>query len=137
MLENQVWVEVKPEDRCTGLGETFFNPATVEAYVHEVIAPYLIGKNALQIDRHARNLNGYLGFSTTGAERRGNSAVDIALWDIFGQSCGQPIWQLLGGLSRERIRIYNTCAGPLYGNRRMAHFAETDLGGKTRVPDDL
>jgi len=45
---------------------------------------------------------------------RGASALDIALWDIFGQAVGQPIYQLLGGASRERVRTYNTCAGYRY-----------------------
>ena len=46
------------------------------------------------------DLVGYLGFRSTGAEMRGNSAFDIALWDIFGKATGQPIAQLLGGFSR-------------------------------------
>ena len=46
-----------------------------------------------------------------GAEARGLSAVDIALWDLFGQSVGLPIYACLGGPVRDRIRIYNTCAG--------------------------
>src|SRR3546814_17082821 len=45
---------------------------------------------------------------------RGNSAFDIALWDIFGKATGQPIAQLLGGFSRREIRTYNTCAGTEY-----------------------
>ena len=34
------------------------------------------------------------------------SAVEIALWDILGQALGQPIWQLLGGKVRDRVRLY-------------------------------
>jgi L-alanine-DL-glutamate epimerase-like enolase superfamily enzyme len=45
---------------------------------------------------------------------RGASAVDIALWDIWGKATSQPVHQLLGGLSRPRIRTYNTCAGYRY-----------------------
>ena len=44
-----------------------------------------------------------------GAEMRAMSAVDLALWDIAGQAAGVPIYSLLGGPCRERIRIYNTC----------------------------
>ena len=45
---------------------------------------------------------------------RGLSAIDIALWDLFGQATGQPIYQLLGGQTRPKIRVYNTCAGYRY-----------------------
>jgi L-alanine-DL-glutamate epimerase-like enolase superfamily enzyme len=105
---------VHTDDGVVGLGETFFGASTVAAYVHESIAPYLLGKDPLQIDRHAKQLYGYVGFNSTGAEARGNSALDIALWDLFGKVTGQPVHQLLGGRSRDRLRIYNTCAGYRY-----------------------
>ncbi|MBN9008717.1 MAG: mandelate racemase/muconate lactonizing enzyme family protein, partial [Rhizobiales bacterium] len=102
------------DEGLVGLGETFMMPQTVEAYVHEVLAPKLLGRDALAIDRIARDVVGYLGFRSTGAEMRGNSALDIALWDLFGKATGQPIAQLLGGFSRRKIRTYNTCAGTSY-----------------------
>ena len=43
-----------------------------------------------------------------GAELRGLSAIDVPLWDIFGQATNMPIWQLLGGAARDRIKTYNT-----------------------------
>lgn len=111
---NLIWVRVHTDEGIVGLGETFFGAGSVEAYLHETVAPYLLGKDPFQIDRHARGLYGYLGYRSSGAEMRGNSAIDIALWDIFGKAVKQPIYQLLGGLSREQIRIYNTCAGYRY-----------------------
>jgi galactonate dehydratase len=111
---NVLWVRVRTDEGLVGLGETFFGASAVAAYIHETVAPYLLGQDPLQIDRHSRNLYGYVGFNSTGAEARGNSAIDIALWDLFGKATNQPIWQLLGGASRERIRVYNTCAGYRY-----------------------
>src|SRR5919199_3124477 len=111
---NLLFVEVHTDEGLTGLGETFFGAQAVEAYIHETVAPHLLGKPALQIDRYARELYGYLGFRSTGAETRGNSAIDIALWDLFGKATGQPLYQLLGGRTRETVRTYNTCAGYRY-----------------------
>ena len=111
---NLLWLRVHTDEGLSGLGETFFMAATVEAYVHEVIAPKMLGRNPLAIDRIARDLVPYVGFRSGGAEMRGNSAFDIALWDLFGKVTGQPIAQLLGGFSRDRIRTYNTCAGTTY-----------------------
>jgi L-alanine-DL-glutamate epimerase-like enolase superfamily enzyme len=62
----------------------------------------------------------YLGFASAGTEIRSASVIDMALWDIFGQAMGQPIYQVLGGACRDRIRAYNTCAGYNYNTRTVA-----------------
>jgi galactonate dehydratase len=111
---NLLWVLVHTDEGLTGLGETFFGAETVEAYLHEYVAPRVIGRDPLEIDKLAADLVGYVGFRSSGAEMRGNSAFDIALWDIFGKATGQPIAQLLGGFTRREIRTYNTCAGTEY-----------------------
>ena len=125
---NLLWLQIHTDQGLVGLGETFFGPRAVEAYIHETVAPLLLGKQALQMDRHARTLqNQYLGFSGSGVEMRAASAVDIALWDLFGQANGQPLYQCLGGLSHDRVRIYNTCAG--YRYIRTASGQKTDNWG--------
>jgi galactonate dehydratase len=111
---NLLWVELHTDEGPTGLGETFYGVDSAEAHIHSLAAGYLLGKDPLQIDRHSRSLVGYLGFGATGAEMRGNSAIDIALWDLYGQVTGLPIYQLLGGASRDKVRVYNTCAGYRY-----------------------
>jgi galactonate dehydratase len=122
---NLLWLHVHTDEGLVGLGETFFGPSAVAAYIHETAAPRLIGQDPLAIDRHSRMLLGnYLGFSGTGAEMRGASAVDIALWDIFGQATNQPIHQLLGGLSRPCIRTYNTCAGYRYVRQNRGQLTD-------------
>ena len=127
---NLLWLRVHSDEGIVGLGETFLMPRTVEAYLHEVVAPKVFGRDPLAIDRIAKDLVGYLGFRSTGAEMRGNSALDIALWDLFGKAIGQPLAQLLGGFSRESIRTYNTCAGPVY--MRKARGQQVANWGLTR-----
>src|ERR1700733_2099468 len=136
---NLIWLQVRTDEGVSGLGETFYLSKTVEAYVHEALAQKLLGRNPLEIDRISKDLTGYLGFRSTGVEMRGNSALDIALWDIFGKIAGQPLAQLLGGFSRTKIRTYNTCAGSSY-MRKATGQTTSNYGigaGERREYDDL
>lgn len=134
---NLLWLQVHTDEGLVGLGETFFGAQTVEAHVHEWIAPRVIGRDPLQIDRLAADLVGYLGFRSSGAETRGNSAFDIALWDLFGKATGQPIAQLLGGFTRPEIRTYNTCAGTEYIKQATGQTTANYGVGAGRDYDDL
>ncbi|WP_417674106.1 mandelate racemase/muconate lactonizing enzyme family protein [Roseibium sp.] len=111
---NLLWLLVHTDEGITGLGETFYGARTVEAHVHETLAPLMIGEDPLRIEYLSQRAEGYLGWRSSGAETRGNSAFDIALWDLAGKATGQPIAQLLGGFTRTAIRTYNTCAGTDY-----------------------
>ncbi len=115
---NLLWVRLHTDSGVVGLGETFFGARATEAYIHETAAPALIGRDPLQIERIHRDLTPYIGFIGTGAETRGRSAIDIALWDLWGRATEQPVYQLLGGLTHDRMRIYNTCAGYRYVRSR-------------------
>ena len=132
---NLCWVLVHSDDGVTGLGETFFGARAVEAYVHETAAPLLVGRDPLAIDAIARRLTGYVGFASSGVEMRGNSAIDIALWDLFGKVTGQPIAQLLGGFTRREIRTYNTCAGTAYMQEGGQSVANYGLGKRNQYAD--
>ncbi len=111
---NLVWLNVKTDAGPIGLGETFFSPVSVEAWLHETAAPLLIGEDPLRVEYLNRKLQTYVGFRGSGVEMRGLSAIDIALWDLWGQATNQPLCQLFGGRSRDNIRTYNTCAGYRY-----------------------
>ncbi len=134
---NILWVQVETDEGLIGLGETFFHAETVEAYLHEHVAPKVIGRDPLRIDLLAADLVGYLGFRSSGAEVRGNSAFDIALWDIFGKATGQPVAQLLGGFSRDAIRTYNTCAGIEYIKKATGQQSGNFGLGASAEYDDL
>ena len=135
---NLLWVRVHGEDGLYGLGETFMAAEAVAAYLHEIVAPRVLGDDALAIDRIAAKLYGYLGFRSSGVETRAASALDIALWDLWGKATGQPVVQLLGGRTRERIRTYNTCAGYRYiRDARLQKVENWGLGGNEGPYEDL
>lgn len=111
---NLVWVRLHTDQGLVGLGESNLAAGSIETYLHEYIAPRLLGRDPLQVEALGRSLQGYLGYRSSGVETRAISAVDIALWDLFGKTCGMPLYQVLGGASRPAIRTYNTCAGYRY-----------------------
>jgi L-alanine-DL-glutamate epimerase-like enolase superfamily enzyme len=117
-----VWVRVHTDAGPIGLGETSYHTEAVAGYIHQVAAPYLLGKDPTRIDLHHRTLTKSLmalvAYRGSGAEIRAIAALDIALWDILGQIAGLPIHTLLGGLSRDEIRVYNTCNGYRPGWKR-------------------
>jgi L-alanine-DL-glutamate epimerase-like enolase superfamily enzyme len=123
------WLRLHTDDGIIGTGETFWAPAPVAAYVHGNAAAYLVGKDPRDIELHDRRLGSvYVGARDSGAEMRGNSAINLALWDIYGQALGEPVWRLLGGRTHESVPVYNTCAG--YGHiratKRNALFERTE-----------
>ncbi len=97
-----------------------------------------LGQDPSRIDHIARKLYGYLGFRGSGVETRGNSAIDIALWDLWGKRTAQPVYQLLGGLTREQVRVYNTCAGYRYVRHRPVQTTDNwGLDGEEGPYEDL
>ena len=135
---NLIWIRLRTDEGLVGLGETFMGAAAVEAYIHESAAPKLIGRDPIQIEAINKSLINYLGWRGTGVETRGNSAIDIALWDLFGKAIGRPVCEALGGKSRDRIRVYNTCAGYKYiRDERSRAVANWGVGNKQGPYEDL
>jgi galactonate dehydratase len=119
---NLVWVLIHTDDGLIGLGETFRNPEATIAYVHETCAPFLLGEDPTHREKLTHSIssrigNHFNGFPSRSVEVRGNSAVDMALWDLCGKAVGWPLYRLLGGPFRTECRIYNTCAGGNYNNQ--------------------
>ena len=121
---NLCFVRLHTDGGLVGLGETFFGAHEVAAYLHETAAPRLLGKDPSALDGLRVALPQYVGTRGTGVEARGNSAVDIALWDLAGKAVGRPVVQLLGGATREAIRVYNTCAGYRYVRANRAQMLQ-------------
>jgi galactonate dehydratase len=111
-LPNNLWVRIHTDKGLVGLGETYYLPRAVAAIIHDIYAPLLIGRDARDIENHWSNMAALANFcGSNGAEMRAISAIDVALWDLAGQNTGEPIYTMLGGRSRDRIKIYNTCVG--------------------------
>jgi galactonate dehydratase len=105
--ENFVFVKLYTNQGITGLGEgTLASKCRTVAAAIEEHKRYLVGKDPTEIERHWQGM-------FRGPRYRGGpvlmsalSAVEIALWDILGKATGQPIYQLLGGKARDRVRLY-------------------------------
>lgn len=135
---NLLWVILEDEAGNRGLGETFFGAEAVESYLHESAAPRLVGRDLSGPEELRGLLKPHVGHQAPGAEVRGNSALDIAAWDLWGRRVGEPLWRLLGGRCRERIRAYNTCAGYRYVRRATGQqSANWGLGAAEGPYEDL
>jgi galactonate dehydratase len=107
------FVRLTTDSGLVGIGQSacWAYPAAVHG-VLESFRPYLVGQDPLRIEHHWQHLyrmGPFRGSVLSGAV----SAVDIALWDIKGQHYGAPIWDLLGGKCRERIRLHLLLLGDL------------------------
>lgn len=105
-----LWVRIHTDEGVIGLGETFPSGEAERAVVERHLAHLLLGKDPRDIERLWQDMFfaiNYAGWG--GAEMRAISAIDIALWDLAGKAAGQPVWRMLGGRCREKIRTYNTC----------------------------
>lgn len=109
-------VRIHTDAGVLGHGETYYAPHAVAALIHDWMASRLLNSDALAIENHWRFFyERFANFGGMGAELRAISAIDLALWDILGQVCKQPIYRLLGGPVRDKVRVYNSCGNPRYG----------------------
>jgi len=104
-----IWVQVHTDAGIVGLGESWYAPTVIQAAIHDWFGPLLIGRDPFAIERHWEamfRLSDHAGFG--GAEMRAISALDMALWDIKGQAVDLPVYELLGGGVRKKVRLYAT-----------------------------
>ncbi|MBI4877553.1 MAG: galactonate dehydratase [Acidobacteria bacterium] len=102
-----VFLKIETDAGITGYGEATNNfiPYSSEGMLKDLI-PYLIGEDPERIEylwQSAFRRRFYRGGPATGAAV---SAIDMALWDIKGKAYGVPVYQLLGGLARTKVRVY-------------------------------
>ncbi|MEZ6110642.1 MAG: enolase C-terminal domain-like protein [Pirellulaceae bacterium] len=99
-------VEVIAEDGRTGVGSVFTNSALVLAGV-ETLRQHWQDESAVEPERVSEKLRQSCFWQGRGGTlEHVISGIDIALWDLFGKVCGQPVSRLLGGCYRQQIRPY-------------------------------
>jgi galactonate dehydratase len=106
-----LYVRIRTDDGRVGLGQSacWGYPGAV-AEVIRTFAGYLVGQDPMRIEHHWQYLyrmGPFRGSVLSGAV----SAVDIALWDLKGQKLQAPIWDLLGGRCRDKIRLHLLMGG--------------------------
>ncbi len=105
---NWIFVRIETDEGITGLGE-----ATTEHCEHAVVAmiekhfgPYLIGKDPTRINRAWQEMQRLFWWRGGIVESSAISGIEQALWDITGKAYGQPVYKLLGGAVRDRVKVY-------------------------------
>ncbi len=105
-----LWVKVDTDAGITGLGECVHGEKQAIAIIHD-LRPRLIGHDPFAIDalfeemRRSQVFNG--GFA--GALITALTGIELALWDLKGKALKVPVYELLGGKFRDRIRVYADC----------------------------
>ncbi len=107
-----VFLKIETDAGITGYGESTIHFFPQAAYgMLQDLRPYLIGEDPERIEYLWQSCFRRLfmrGGPVTGAAVSG---IDMALWDIKGKALGVPVYQLLGGLAREKVRLYGHCSG--------------------------
>src|SRR5579875_1728213 len=104
---NWVFVKLLTDSGVYGWGEATLEhyETTVQACV-EKVAQGLIGQDPLAVERHWQTLYRHRFWRGGVVLNSALAALDQALWDIRGKAWGVPVYRLLGGPTRDRIRLY-------------------------------
>lgn len=105
--KNWVFVKIETDAGPHGIGEAFgtCKDKTIEAAVEEY-ARWLVGKEPGGILRHWQAMVRGDRYPLGTANMAAVSGIEHALWDLAGKQCGLPVYKMLGGPCRDRIRLY-------------------------------
>jgi len=110
---NFVTLKIETRSGITGLGDATLNgrELAVASYLQDHVVPNLIGRDAGRIEDIWQFLYRGAYWRRGPVTMTAIAAVDVALWDILGKLAGMPIYQLLGGRSREGALVYGHANG--------------------------
>ena len=104
---NWLFVKIYTDEGITGVGECSGWPRVIQTAIED-LRGILIGENPQDIERlWQKMLVAIMGHGMTGVVGAGAmTGIDMALWDIKGKALNTPVWNLLGGKLRDKVRIY-------------------------------
>src|SRR5580700_3465053 len=110
---NFVTLKIQTDQGIHGIGDATLNgrELAVVAYLEQHVIPCLIGRDPRQIEDTWQYLYRGAYWRRGPVTMSAISAVDTALWDIRGKALHTPVYQLLGGASREAVMIYGHASG--------------------------
>ena len=110
---NFVTLQLTTDTGITGLGDGTLNgrELAVVAYLSEYVVPLLLGRDASRIEDTWQFLYRSAYWRRGPVTMASIAAVDMALWDIKGKAAGMPVYQLLGGASRDGLLAYGHASG--------------------------
>jgi galactonate dehydratase len=136
---NWLFLKIYTDAGITGIGECSGWPRVVERAVQDLTA-LLIGEDPGNIERLWQKLfSAMMGHGMTGVVGAGAlSGIDMALWDIKGKVLQTPVWNLLGGKVRDRIRVYSHANTPEVALSLKARgITAIKAGGVSRIVDKV
>lgn len=110
---NFVTLKIETDEGVYGIGDATLNgrELAVASYLRDHVCPLLIGRDARAIEDIWQLLYRGAYWRRGPVTMRAIAAVDVALWDIKGKALGTPIYNLLGGKSREGVLVYGHANG--------------------------
>lgn len=137
-----LFLKIHTNAGIVGLGEPILEGrAKTCAEAIKEIEPYLVGKDPRQVVHHWQAIYRHAFYRGGPILTSALSGIDIALWDIKGKALGVPVYELLGGPTRQRVRVYAHARNPEAikeglkrgftafktgpAKRRPAHYVET------------
>jgi galactonate dehydratase len=135
---NRCFVLIRTNEGITGLGEGSISDnrvGTIAQCIHEM-EQHLIGRDPTNIEFLWQGLYRWNRWHAGVLFSTALSAIDIALWDILGKVANLPVYKLLGGAARDKVRIYAAGSGKVGVQRARSYGCNAVKTGPPVTGDD-
>ena len=109
---NSIFLEIETDEGITGVGEAYsIGPDRSVIAMIDEMKPWFVNQDPSRIEWLIRRAKNTMRFPLGQVAWSAISGIDIALWDIAGKAAGLPIYSLLGGKTRDQVRVYHGIYG--------------------------